>query len=485
MVETGDYNNYENIQAKNSSILDPILNNSNSSSIYNANPTVGFRKFTPVDETLEFDLSENTISNMTIDEDSLALRLPNIHSPQSTIRTNSLTPINASNLEFGQHEESKNSLLGLKSTTSAIEVTPSFHSAEAGSNRSPNRSPSRSSSFSTSTSPKRNRNRNRIDGTNQYLDPNANYSPNRNRNRNRTRKPHHDANGNLHHPDESFDSVGMADTSLPSISRIDSAIVRELGDDSELLELGYLSAVAGLGEAAFIGTNSRTNSARNSLRNSVQQTELLTPKVEEVQTPVITVTKDLTTSPLTKSRTNTSTASSGKTSLTKSLRGTLSRKFSQASFKLKETFDFSFDDGVGDGVGTSDDENDAYSFQSGDDFHTHDNDLFTILKNNGLPVGDYLPSFDQTPARSCIRHDDEKFSVMKPSGVGFVDDVKTGYTYGDDLYDRSNPDMKKVYIMMTYYPREIRAIRMELNEYKEKEMEVNEESKQYTHTFLV
>jgi hypothetical protein len=39
--------------------------------------------------------------------------------------------------------------------------------------------------------------------------------------------------------------------------------------------------------------------------------------------------------------------------------------------------------------------------------------------------------------------------------------------------------------MMTYYPREIRAIRMELNEYKEKEMEVNEESKQYTHTFLV
>ena len=107
----------------------------------------------------------------------------------------------------------------------------------------------------------------------------------------------------------------------------------------------------------------------------------------------------------------------------------------------------------------------------------YDEDIFSKYK---LPEGPFKPKhITASTSSSCIYHN------KKNANVKFADSITNGITFSSDIYDRSNPDMKKVYIMMNYYPREMRAIRIEINDYKINEMIVDPQSSNYTHLFLV
>lgn len=83
-----------------------------------------------------------------------------------------------------------------------------------------------------------------------------------------------------------------------------------------------------------------------------------------------------------------------------------------------------------------------------------------------------IPAEHEPVRRSCSIKPSWKSGRKCFEGVRFSDHVESAPVY---TYDRVNPDMKKVFIMQLYYPREIREIHIELNEFK-KGMEIHPES---------
>lgn len=87
--------------------------------------------------------------------------------------------------------------------------------------------------------------------------------------------------------------------------------------------------------------------------------------------------------------------------------------------------------------------------------------------------------------KSCLKssssNDD---SASHGKAVNFNRKYQLTETWNDDDYDRKNPDMKRVSVMVTYYPRELIPIRKEINELK-REMKIHPSSVQNTHYLKV
>lgn len=304
------------------------------------------------------------------------------------------------------------------------------------------------------------------------------------------------------------------DTSMASISKIDSSIVKKSGHDRVAIELGYLSTVVGLGETSFFNSGlKKTNTNRSVATNATSATSATSATNATNNTHVTNSTGMSNTEkdengvlklsiPSSDSRSSDRKSAWGSIKTKderKRLANKLGRKIPFA--KLRERFDISFDDDAAShSTGhESDAESASYVNKSilddDTDFDLHsalsyDNEFFHNLKTKHILPADHEPKHVQIRAdmlKSCMKDEEDISNLFHQKGVdvGFIDDVQYGVTFSNDIYDRSNPDMKKVYLMMTYYPREIRAIRIELNEFKKNEMVVNEASKQYTHTFQV
>lgn len=279
------------------------------------------------------------------------------------------------------------------------------------------------------------------------------------------------------------------DNSLLSISKIDSKVIRKAGHDKEVVELGYLSTIAGLGETNFFNTRLTTVNTNKSNKSetaySTSQSEINENGVIKLSAPGNNENKTI------KKK-----ASINSLKVREEKKGLITKLGRKIPFiKLRERFDFSFDD-IDDTTSKHDgyknhkilEDEDESIYDESDASLNYDNSFFQDLKNKHILPFDYVPKHHEIEAmESCMKDEDNIENLMhsKNVEVGFVDDIKEGVTFGNDIYDRSNPDMKKVYVMMTYYPREIRAIRIELNDFKKNEMVVNEESKQFTHIFAV
>ncbi|GMM28671.1 hypothetical protein DAMA08_013870 [Martiniozyma asiatica (nom. inval.)] len=97
----------------------------------------------------------------------------------------------------------------------------------------------------------------------------------------------------------------------------------------------------------------------------------------------------------------------------------------------------------------------------------------------------YAPQSNLEPLKSCIKSTDANANASKSTNVKFCElKVDLGETWSSDAYDRFNPDMRRMYVMMNYYPREMNVIKREINDFK-KEMEVHENSIENTHFLLV
>lgn len=68
--------------------------------------------------------------------------------------------------------------------------------------------------------------------------------------------------------------------------------------------------------------------------------------------------------------------------------------------------------------------------------------------------------------------------------VSFNKKCKLIETWNEEEYDRVNPDMRRISVMVTYYPRELIPIRKEINEAK-REMEIHPDSIANTHYLKV
>lgn len=84
--------------------------------------------------------------------------------------------------------------------------------------------------------------------------------------------------------------------------------------------------------------------------------------------------------------------------------------------------------------------------------------------------------------KSCLKLNYS--SSLSVKVVKFNQKCRVAETWNDNEYDRKNPDMKRVSVMVTYYPRELIPIRKEINELK-KEMKIHPASIQNTHYLKV
>ena len=290
------------------------------------------------------------------------------------------------------------------------------------------------------------------------------------------------------------------DTSMASISKIDSSVAKKQGCDHVVLELGYLSTIVGLGETNFFNSElKRSNTNRSATTNVTTSTGKSNTEKDEHGTMKLSVPTNDTKSVVKKSSWGSIRAKDERKKMVRKL----GRKIPFA--RLRERFDISFDDDdtnshhtghesdaesasyVNRSILDDDDDDTDFELHSGLDY---DGEFFQNLKTKHILPANYEPRHGEILADSlkgCMKDEEDESHLFhsKRVDVGFIDDAQYGVTFSNEIYDRSNPDMKKVYVMMTYYPREIRAIRIELNEFKKNEMVVNDGSKQYTHTFEV
>lgn len=295
-----------------------------------------------------------------------------------------------------------------------------------------------------------------------------------------------------------FSETDEFDTSMASISKIDSSVAKKQGCDNVVLELGYLSTIVGLGETSFFNSElKRTNTNKSTTTNATTSTGKSNTEKDEHGVMKLSVPTNDTKNVVKKSSWGSIRAKEERKKMVRKL----GRKIPFA--RLRERFDISFDDDDTNSHHTgaeSDSESTSYVNKSileddDTDFELHsgldyDSEFFQNLKTKHILPANHEPRHGEIAAGSlkgCMKEGEEESHLFHPKSVdvGFIDDAQYGVTFSNEVYDRSNPDMKKVYVMMTYYPREIRAIRIELNDFKKNEMVVNEASKQYTHTFQV
>ncbi|KAG0687246.1 kinase-regulated stress-responsive transcription factor skn7 [Pichia californica] len=483
------------------------LNNSSKTSLHNSitKPTIeasenistpkldnitnsGMRIFTPVNETVETNSSFNTLSNTDLPASNLTISNSKLSPFNSTDSNGMYDYLNDLKSHVGVTSESaKHSLVGIKSDNN------SFYSANEQTINSPNPNLNYISNSTFNSNATTNENAsNRIikekTSNNQLKKISTTATQESQTTQGTTHTTHTDIS-NISELSHSLD----VDHSLLSISKIDSKVLNNVGHDREVVELGYLSTVAGLGETSFFNSalsKSNTNKSGKSVNDNESSNVSTTTEVDndgvlKLGLPSKTIKR--------KPSWNSLKAKEEK----KGLITKLGRKI--PFVKLREKFDFSFDeyddessdeDYKNKNILDDDLKDDSYSNKDEEENHglNYDNEFFQGLKNKHVLPSNYEPKHKEIGTlKSCIKDEDDYEHLLhgKNIDVDFVDDVTYGVTFGNDTYDRYNPDMKKVYVMMTYYPREIRAIRIELNEFKKNEMIVNEESRQFTHTFAV